>query len=116
MLFVVDWITGLHSLISLPWPHGRQETSSLPLDFWFLHVTCAGEWDIIGCDANKDLKCAYVINFAPLELLPFTTKICFGELLVQEGGRICGADVDLTLTFESQRNTAFISKTHPTIP
>lgn len=115
MLFVVDWVTGLHALISLPWPHGKQETSPLPLDFGFLHVTCAGEWNVSGCDANKDLKCAYVISFAPVELLPFTMKIRFGELLVQEGGGI-RVRRDLTLTFESQRNPAFISKIHPTIP
>ena len=64
MLFVVDWITTLHPSVFLLWPHGRQETSSLPLDFGFLHVTSVGEWGVSGYDANRDFKCAYVINFA----------------------------------------------------
>ena len=63
MLFVVDWIIGLCPLISLSWPHGRQETS-LSSDFGFLLVTCVGGWDVSGYDIDKDLKCAYVFSFA----------------------------------------------------
>lgn len=76
MLFLVDWIADFNSSISLPW---ESETYYLSPDFEFHYVTCLAEWDVSGCDATKDLKCAYAINFSLLNsYLSNMRRICYG--------------------------------------